>query len=92
MARSSRFALVASGGKLVDAFVLTPSELNFSQSWPSIHLGGEVDYTQDVSFDLSSLSPSEQVSLTGNGIHLAAFGAWMIFIMVHSVRRDHMRV
>ena len=88
VARSNRFAIVASGGKLVDAFVLTASELNFSQGWPSIHLGGEVDYTQDVSFDLSSLSPSQQVSLTGTGVHLAAFGAWMLFIMVHSVRRD----
>ena len=88
VARSSRFAFVASGGKLVDASVLTASELNLSQGWPSIHFGGEVNYTQDVSFELSSFSPSQQVSLTGNGIQLAAFGAWMLFIMVHSVRRD----
>jgi hypothetical protein len=87
-ARSSKFALLVRGGQEVEPSILTPNELNFSQGWPSLDVGCKLDFAKDMSYDLGALPPRQQQSLTGNGIHLASFAAWVFFIKTQCVRRD----
>ena len=68
------------------AQLMTPAEVDFSMGWPSLPCARS--FSTATSYDLSTLTPREQNSLAGNGMHLGVLAAWFTFIAMHSIRRD----
>ena len=75
----------SSSSPSTDIHVFTPEELASSQGWPAFpqdplracqHLG------------LEAFSLRAQEVRLGQGMHLAAEEAWLVYILAHTVRRD----
>jgi len=67
----------------------TNEELEFSQGWPSLSLvAGCSKYAGCIGYDLTKLHTTQRRRLRGNGMHLAALGAWMVYCMSRTVRRS----
>jgi hypothetical protein len=72
------------GGKMY-----TSDELDYSQGWPTIRFTNNLKYTKALSYDFTRLSLSQRESIAGNGIHLASFMAWILYVSSNIVRRNY---
>jgi hypothetical protein len=68
--------------------LFTQREMAFAMGWPSISTVCNSGYKQAVPFNLHSLSTASQRALQGNGMHLHALSAWLMYLMCHTIRRD----
>ena len=66
---------------------LTAGEINFAQGWPLEGLSS-TECLACVPERVKSLSFSKRQRLLGNGVHLMAIGAWMLYIKAHCLRVD----
>ena len=66
---------------------LTAGEINFAQGWPLEGLSS-TECLACVPGRVKSLSFSKRQHLLGNGVHLMAIGAWMLYIKAHCLRVD----
>ena len=85
--RSSCFVSMSKG------CILTPALIDASLGWPGLRVGQDNgddvrQYWQYVGVDRRNISDAEHRSLAGNGMHLAAAGAWELFAASSVVRRD----
>ena len=63
----------------------TPSELILAHGWPCVP--GTCDTTL-MPFDFRRLTPSQQVHLSGNAMHLPTLAAFYFYVLSNCVRRD----
>ena len=69
----------------------TPSEIGYSQGWPSIKLPTTEKYQRAMGFDLSSLTAREQQLLQGNAMHLTCVASFMVHVFSNTLRRSTAR-
>lgn len=80
----------ASACSALGGHIYTANELAFSHGWPTIAYPQNAKYLPAVGFDLTTAAPtwSKQTRLLGNGIHLPAVSAWLLYVHSNCIRRD----
>ena len=69
--------------------LFTMNELNFLHGWPVLAaVVSKQRWKKCMPFDPNLLPLKVQKRMCGNGQHLAAMGAWFLYLMAHLVRRD----
>lgn len=84
--KSSRMCTV---GCAQEPVFFSPGELNFAHGWPSIPVASNEGCRQ-AGEHFAKLKPTEQQSLTGNGVHLPVFAAWLAFRAAHTYPKSQM--
>lgn len=81
--RSSKLMCI---GTDCEPALLTPAEVSFAHGWPSIPSAANKKY-EWAAAALQRLTPSQQQTLSGNGMHLPIFTSWLLYIAAHTFPR-----
>ena len=84
--KSSEIVLIRNGNKPC-THIFTPSELAFSQGWPTVKAAPK-RFRDCMMFDMGGLSNNNKKIMLGNGIHLFPITAWHFYVFSHVVRKD----
>ena len=70
-------------------YIMTPREMSFAMGWPSVATAENTPWRHLVSNaeDETNINYTQQVQMTGGGIHLALLFAWLLYVHSHIVER-----